>query len=112
MEQSNTNKSDDYRDDASALIKKNLEVSEEILKIAKKLKHHMMWATVFGIIKILLFAVPIIIGILYLPPIIEGLMQQYKEILGLGGAVGGLKTIDTSGIDLNSLPPQIRNLIK
>lgn len=112
MDQPDKTTSTDYRDeDLKKLMEKNLAVSEEILKITKKLKTHMIMERIFSAFKILIIAVPIALGVIYLPPIIEGLINQYQELLGATRAVGEVKDA-ASSINLDSLPENLRGLIK
>lgn len=67
------------------LIEKNLEVSEEILRISKKVKSYMMWNQIMNFLKLLVIVVPIVLGIIYLPPILKNLFSQYEEIMGISG---------------------------
>jgi hypothetical protein len=38
-----------------------------------------------SIVRILIIVVPIILAILYLPPFLESIFGQYREILNIGG---------------------------
>ena len=67
------------------------------------------------------FVVPIILSIMFLPPLLKGVFDQYKDILGVGADGGGasaqdlLKSsagnFDLNNLDLNKLPPQVRALL-
>ncbi|RLC38463.1 hypothetical protein DRH27_02220 [Candidatus Falkowbacteria bacterium] len=96
-------------EDIKKILEKNQETTEEILKIAKKLKTHMHFQQLFSIIKILIIAIPIAIGIIYLPPLLSDLLDSYQELLGIGQ---GVKEINPGSIDLNSLPPDLLNFLK
>jgi hypothetical protein len=63
------------------LLEENLKYTKEILKISQKTKKYLFWAQMMSWIKILLIAVPVILGIIYLPPLIKQWQEQVKEIL-------------------------------
>ena len=44
----------------------------------------MFWQNVWSFLKILIIVVPIVIGIIYLPPLLKGVFQQYQSLLGGG----------------------------
>ena len=72
---------------------------EENLRISKKIHRYIVWQRTFGIIKLLLIVVPIILGIIYLPPILQNLFSPYQELLD-----GAQNLNNVSGsLDINSL---------
>jgi len=71
-------------DEIKKLLEKNLELTEEIYKMVKGIKKYIFWQKVFSFLKILIIVVPIIIGIIYLPPLLKGVFQQYQSLLGGG----------------------------
>ena len=102
------------------LLEKNLEYSREIYQQTKYIKNYVFWAQVAGVLKILLIVVPIILGIIYLPPLLKGVFDQYKDILGVEAGTGnpiesllkgGTGSLDLNSIDINKLPPQVKALL-
>ena len=90
------------------LLKKNLELTEEIHGMVKSVKRYVIWQRVFSILKILIILVPIILGIIYLPPIAKRAYEQYKEIMGFSS-----NPIDISVENLKSiLAPDILDKLK
>jgi hypothetical protein len=85
----NVNKENDEGSEAGIkeLIEKNLELSDEILRLSKKTNSYMMWQNVFSTLKLFIIVIPIIIGFLYLPPIIKEAIRAYQEALGLTDGV-------------------------
>ena len=105
------------------LLEKNLKLTEEIHKMTKGIKSFVLWQRIFGVLKILIIVVPIVLGIIYLPPLIQSLTEQYQEILNIGGGEagslldllkGGLKESDLTdkGVDINKLPPEALKYLK
>lgn len=85
------------------LLKKNLELTEEIHGMVKSVKRYIIWQRVFGVLKILIILIPITLGIIYLPPIVKKAYEQYKEVLGFTNnpmdiSVENLKSILTPDV--------------
>lgn len=103
------------------ILEKNLRLSEEIYQQTKYIKNYVFWAQIFGVLKILIIVVPIILAIIYLPPILQDLFSQYKGILGvptgetgslLQGLFGGAGGLDLNSLDSGQLPAEIKKIIK
>lgn len=88
------------------LLEENLALNEEIYKMVKKINRFVVWQRIFGFLKILIIVVPIVLGILYLPPVLKELLAQYQSILGMG------QDLNPQNIDLNSLSPDLLKFIK
>ena len=67
-------------DEQTELMRHNLEISEEILKNTKYIKEYIKWQKIWGIINVLLIVVPIIIGIVYLPPLIKDYLDSFTAL--------------------------------
>ena len=88
--------------------------------MTKKIKGYIAFQKFMSIIYILLIVVPIILSIIYLPPLLKGVFDQYKDILGnqsngnssiqnlLKSAGGGL---NLNNLDVNKMPPEARKLL-
>ena len=63
------------------LLEKNLEVSESILEISKKIHKFIIWQQIFGVFKVLIILLPIAVGIIYFP-MIKDMFSQYTNVLG------------------------------
>jgi hypothetical protein len=57
--------------DLEKLLKQNLAVSQEVLSISKYIKRYIFWKRIIGLIQLFIILIPIILGVIYLPPIIE-----------------------------------------
>lgn len=100
------------------LLEQNLEYTKETYRLTKKIKSYITFQKVMSVIYILLIVAPIIIGIIYLPPLLKGVFDQYKDVLGLpaGGSIQDLLKGSTGGlnlnnVDINKLPPQVKALL-
>ena len=92
------------------LLKENLKLNQEIYKMVKDIKSFVFWQRIWGVVKILIIVAPIIIGIIYLPPLFKQVLGQYQSLLGvdqsdlnLGNLLGG------EGLDVNSLLDDYRS---
>ena len=63
------------------ILEENLKLSQEIQENTKYIKKYVIWSQVFGVIKVLLIVVPIVLGILYLPSLLGSALAPYKELL-------------------------------
>jgi len=68
-------------EEITKLLQANLERSEEILKISQEIKKYIRWQNIWGILRLFLIVVPLIIGFIYLPPLIKEIFQSYKSLL-------------------------------
>ncbi len=73
MENNNT-------EEQTELLRRNLEISEEILKKTEYIKNYVKWQKVWAIINISLIVVPIIIGLVYLPPLLKNYFDQFSSL--------------------------------
>ena len=97
------------------LLEKNIKLSEEILLLTTKTRKYIFWQQVYGVLKILIFVVPIVIGVIYLPQLLRDLFEQYGGLLGFGKGIEQvspelLKQIPESV--LNQLPSELIEQIK
>ncbi|PIR76800.1 MAG: hypothetical protein COU32_00100 [Candidatus Magasanikbacteria bacterium CG10_big_fil_rev_8_21_14_0_10_42_10] len=72
-------------DDLIDLMKKNIAWSAAIYKQNKSIQKSLRWMSIMGYVRVGIFLVPIILGIIYLPPLLSGVWDQYQSLIGLGG---------------------------
>lgn len=70
-------------DNIKDLLKKNHEALEEILGVVRYTRRFVIWQQIFGVIKLILIIIPIVLGVIYLPPILRDLVGQYRELLSI-----------------------------
>jgi len=98
-------------EDIKKLLEKNLELTEDIHEMTKKIKSYILWQKVFSIIKILIILVPIILGIIYLPPLLRDVFDQYRELLNIGGTgldLQGLLGGQSADVDIQQIQKILR----
>ncbi|MBI4812226.1 hypothetical protein HY798_02110 [Candidatus Falkowbacteria bacterium] len=114
-------------EDVKELIKKNLELTEEIYVMTKKIKRFITFQKIMSFVYFLIIVVPIVLSIIFLPPLLKNIFNQYQSLLGedgggssnllegiLKGGAGGLNLNDLNlkNIDVNQLPPELRKMVK
>ena len=86
------------------LLKENLKLNQEIYKMVKGIKSFVFWQRIWGVVKILVIVGPIIVGIIYLPPLFKQVLGQYQSLLGVGQNDLNLENLlNDDGLDVNSL---------
>jgi ferric iron reductase protein FhuF len=63
------------------LLQDNLKSSAEVLAAVKSIKKYIRWQQVWSTFRFFLIAVPLVLGFIYLPPIIKDALQTYKSLL-------------------------------
>ncbi len=81
------------------LLEENINLTKELEERVSKIHGYIKFLRVWGIIKILIILIPIILGIIYLPPILNDLISQYQ---GIFEGLGELNQLNAN-IDINSI---------
>lgn len=63
------------------LLELNLQKNEEILKISRDIKSYIKWQNIWSVLRFVLIVVPIILGFIYLPPLLKDVFTSYKDLL-------------------------------
>jgi len=96
-------------DSLKELIEKNIKWSQVIYEQNKKIKRRLDWMIIAGYLKLLIIIAPIILALIYLPPILKDLINQYSNLVGSipfgGGANGQVNEVlsQVSGSQLEGL---------
>lgn len=77
--------------DINAMIEENLVLTREIAKLTQKTHRYIVMGQIFGIVKIIVIVVPLVVGAVYLAPILKSTIGAYEELLGGGTGTGVLK---------------------
>lgn len=101
------------------ILEQNLKLTEEIYAMTKKIKGYLRFQRLVSLFYLFIIIAPIVLGIIYLPPLLKGVFDQYKDILGVGTGgnqlegllKGGAGNLDLNNADINKLPPQIKALL-
>lgn len=68
-------------DDLKKLLEQNLQQNEEILKISREIKQYIKWQQIWSVLRFVLIVVPIVLGFIYLPPLLKGVFESYKDLV-------------------------------
>ncbi len=102
-------KKETIHEDMKKLLEQNIELSKKVLKLSKKNHNILKWQYFFGFLKIILIVIPLILGIIYLPPFLEKILDSYQGFLGLNEKV---ESINPANIDLNKVTPEFLKKLK
>lgn len=96
------------------MLEKNLKMTEEIYAMTKKIKHFVTFQKIISFVWLIIIVVPVILSIIYLPPLLKGVFSQYQELLG-GTPNFSIENLLKGGagqIDLKNISPELLNAIK
>lgn len=77
-------------EDIKKLLEQNLAKNEEIYQLMKRLKSYLLMNQIFGVIRLLIIVVPLVLALIFLPPLFKQFMSQWQ---GLAAPAGGLDEI-------------------
>lgn len=63
--------------DLIRLLRKNLLKNEEVLQLVHQIKNHMRWQMTWSFIRLSLIIIPIVLGFIYLPPVVKEFLSNY-----------------------------------
>ncbi|HPA25861.1 MAG TPA: hypothetical protein PLK76_03835 [bacterium] len=79
----------------------------KIYENTEKTRKYILWGRVMSLIYLILIVAPIILAIIYLPPMLSNVIQPYKEFLGddpkTTKLLEQINKLQNSGLDLNQL---------
>ena len=67
-------------DEQTELLRRNLEVSEDILKKTEYIKKYIKWQKIWGIINILIIVIPLAAGVIYLPSFFRNYLNEFVSL--------------------------------
>jgi hypothetical protein len=63
-----------------ALVSQSLKNSEEALEKVRWIKKYLKWQQIMGFVNVLFILIPIILGLVYLPPLLKDYLQQFSSL--------------------------------
>lgn len=75
------------------LMEKNLKWSQLIYEQNEKMLKSQRRMAFVAYLKLLIIVVPLVLAVIYLPPLVEDLFAQYQHLLGAGTAGGDIGKI-------------------
>jgi len=81
-------------DGLKELIEKNIKWSQVIYEQNRKINRRLTWLVVGSYLRLAIIIIPLILAVIFLPPLLEQLWAQYSGMLGgLGGGTSQLNNI-------------------
>ncbi len=77
------------KDNLEILMEKNIEISQEILDLAKRFKKYIFWQKIWTILKLVLILTPIILAVIYLPPFLKDLVRDFHSLISSTNSLSG-----------------------
>jgi len=84
-------------EDIKKLLEKNLALAEETQEMVKGIRNYVRWQKAWGWIKFFVIIVPLILTLIYLPPLLSNLINQYQELLGISGNTQSISSLFSGG---------------
>lgn len=101
--------------DIKELLQENLKLTREVHVMMKRTRRYMAMRTALSVVYFVLIVGPLVLAVLYLPPLIRPYLDQYQQLMSsfeqlpavsASPAATGLK----SGMDIEQLLNQARQL--
>jgi len=68
-------------EDIRKLLRENLEYNKKIYEVCAKTRRYILWSQIFGIIKLVVFIVPLILAVIYAVPILKEAFATYNQLM-------------------------------
>lgn len=100
-------------EEISKILEENLRLAQETHEMVRKIRKHIAWQKAISIFYLLLFVVPMILSLIYLPPLLKGVFGQYGQLLqsaspnAVPGSAGGGMDMDSILKMLNETKKQV-----
>ena len=65
------------------LVEENLKATRELQAKVEKINRWVVWQRIFGVIKIVLIVIPLVLGLIYLPALLKQAVSPYQDLLRL-----------------------------
>jgi hypothetical protein len=71
-------------DSLKELLEKNLKWSQIIYEQNRRIHGKLVWSAVANWLRVFIILIPLVLALIYLPPIIGNIWSQYEDLLGSG----------------------------
>lgn len=85
--------------DITELIQENIEMNQEMHHMLKSIKTYILMQRIWFGLKVLLILIPIILGVIYLPPVFQEWAGKYRDLLQSGSSNVLEKVLPGNGAD-------------
>jgi hypothetical protein len=86
-------KNETNNEEIKKILEENLRLTQEIHDMTHKIKSYVTFQKIMSVFYLLIIVVPIIISIIYLPPLIKSYLGPYEELLNDSSGLGAFKNI-------------------
>lgn len=76
----NDQKEVDQIAELKAMMAQNLQKTEETIVKVDWIKSYLKWQQVMSFVKIFIIVIPVILGLMYLPPLLKGYIDQFSSL--------------------------------
>lgn len=97
-------------EELEVMIKENMKMTREVYWQLKKVKNQIKWMNIFAALRFLLIVIPLILALIYLPPLIKNMLAPYQELLNENSNMPA--GVDLKNLNLNNLPDTIQKLLQ
>lgn len=63
------------------LLQRNIALSEKVAEDLVHVRKYIKWQNIWGTVRLLIVVIPIVIGFIYLPPLIKEYLNSYIQLL-------------------------------
>lgn len=82
----------EVKDKIEQLLEENIRLTKEIHVMTRSVKRYVTFQKVLSVIYLLLFVVPLILGVIYIPKFLGDYLQPYQELLNDGQNMNSLNS--------------------
>jgi hypothetical protein len=83
-------------DSLKELLEKNLKWSQIIYEQNRRIHGKLVWSAVADWLRVFLILIPLVLALIYLPPIVGNIWSQYEDLLG---SDTGAKKVDQTSLN-------------
>lgn len=96
---------DDHRQEFAEItvqLKTIIQQNKEILRHSRHIQRSLLYLRIAGLVKIFIIIIPIVLGIIYLPPLITKFYSQFQQIISPISPILELSELDVGGIPITN----------
>jgi len=101
-----------HKETLEELVEKNLKWSQIIYEQNRKINNKLLWAAVASWLYLIILVVPIILGLLFLPPLLGSVFSQYGSLLNGTSVTSSPSTVDNFLKNYLNLDPANQDQVK
>lgn len=96
-------------EDVKKLLEEQLALTRQTHEMVRKVQRYLAWQRAISVLYLVLILAPIVVALVYLPPVIRPLLDQYQLLLdGFSAANGGVTPPPSSPATIGNILNQLR----